>query len=611
MSAIAKALSAGKKASAVSSGGLKPSTPSSPAVTNPAFRPTIAGSSSTSGINNSGSGVFPSGSQRSDHSDALGSTQRTSQHTGSLQSRQPGTELNADHNVSQVFPSGVLVETQHQTLGSSASAAPGTVVQSQPMRSGAGVGLTSRAEGQFRPNVPSGGALDSLDAANAQAAHRRRISRHVEDPSRSLHADHHTTAAAPQAIQHDPSQRGYEQQAIEGSNGITSSGNRDHHHNGHEEDDDNISVSSNAVNKQRSSALSRKRMLDPTTATLFDFATTVTEGELTAAERKRREAKRLRIKDRATGRNLGAGAVPGGLGEGDAGGAGGVGNEDDDDNNDDDDHDDDHGSVSGLRGSDRGGLGGSLSAAAGSSSLVGGNTGGSASATSMPTFPQPVFGPQLKIVNGKLVLDESSLVIRTEANQLDESVLERVEETRRRITSATFLRHKPGPRWSADETERFYRMLSMFGTDFTILQRLFPNRTRRQIKSKFTREDKMNPGRLDDALRTPIPAGEEELRMLEESLRAHASHSVRSSDPANGAAGPSARDTAEEEEDGDEEEDGEEEEEEVGDSAGGSGGRQPGPGLGLRPSAIENTSNGSRNARGNGNEYDEDIPQVR
>ena len=37
-------------------------------------------------------------------------------------------------------------------------------------------------------------------------------------------------------------------------------------------------------------------------------------------------------------------------------------------------------------------------------------------------------------------------------------------------------------KWSKDETEKFYKALQIFGTDFSMIEKLLPNRSRRQIK---------------------------------------------------------------------------------------------------------------------------------
>lgn len=54
--------------------------------------------------------------------------------------------------------------------------------------------------------------------------------------------------------------------------------------------------------------------------------------------------------------------------------------------------------------------------------------------------------------------------------------------------------------WSEDETDKFYDALRMFGTDFFIISKMFAPKTRRMIKNKFTREEKLDPKRITRAL---------------------------------------------------------------------------------------------------------------
>ena len=54
--------------------------------------------------------------------------------------------------------------------------------------------------------------------------------------------------------------------------------------------------------------------------------------------------------------------------------------------------------------------------------------------------------------------------------------------------------------WNDEETDRFYDALRMFGTDFFIISKMFAPKTRRQIKTKFVREERLDPTRVNDAL---------------------------------------------------------------------------------------------------------------
>lgn len=73
---------------------------------------------------------------------------------------------------------------------------------------------------------------------------------------------------------------------------------------------------------------------------------------------------------------------------------------------------------------------------------------------------------------------------------------------------------KRGTIWGVLETDLFYGMLYkikiqkiMFyfsevlaatGTDFGLMHEFIPNRSRAELKQKFTREQRKNPGRLDE-----------------------------------------------------------------------------------------------------------------
>ncbi|CAH2089446.1 unnamed protein product [Euphydryas editha] len=113
--------------------------------------------------------------------------------------------------------------------------------------------------------------------------------------------------------------------------------------------------------------------------------------------------------------------------------------------------------------------------------------------------PQIKLGPQ-----GEIILDEESLVIK----QTDSG---------RKITSVVHegawgnsngYKYKRGPRaaeWSAAETVRFYRALAAIGTDFTLMAPLFPDRTRKELKIKFKKEEKLNGAQVDKALTAKVP----------------------------------------------------------------------------------------------------------
>ncbi|KAI0390798.1 hypothetical protein F5Y17DRAFT_443118 [Xylariaceae sp. FL0594] len=105
------------------------------------------------------------------------------------------------------------------------------------------------------------------------------------------------------------------------------------------------------------------------------------------------------------------------------------------------------------------------------------------------------------VVDGQIVVHAASLVINRH-NQ-DMSNLEEVEENdfTNLVNSGSFAKRVQGPgNWTDEETEKFYRLLGMFGTDFETISRLFPGKNRRAIKLKFNKEERLRPNRVNAAM---------------------------------------------------------------------------------------------------------------
>ncbi|XP_021762906.1 uncharacterized protein LOC110727633 [Chenopodium quinoa] len=64
----------------------------------------------------------------------------------------------------------------------------------------------------------------------------------------------------------------------------------------------------------------------------------------------------------------------------------------------------------------------------------------------------------------------------------------------------SFMTKETRARWTKQDTELFYQSLSQFGSDLSMIQQLFPGRTRHQIKLKYKKEERQNPMRVHDAL---------------------------------------------------------------------------------------------------------------
>ncbi|KAI1429374.1 hypothetical protein F5Y12DRAFT_727958 [Xylaria sp. FL1777] len=105
------------------------------------------------------------------------------------------------------------------------------------------------------------------------------------------------------------------------------------------------------------------------------------------------------------------------------------------------------------------------------------------------------------VVDGQIVVHAASLVV--DRHNRDMSNLEEVEENdfTNLVNSASFAKRVQAPgNWTDEETEKFYRLLGMFGTDFETISRLFPGKNRRAIKLKFNKEERLRPNRINAAM---------------------------------------------------------------------------------------------------------------
>ena len=111
------------------------------------------------------------------------------------------------------------------------------------------------------------------------------------------------------------------------------------------------------------------------------------------------------------------------------------------------------------------------------------------------------YAPQLKFSeDGQIIINEESLVIHRENIEpvYDHTVVE--NDHGDNLNYNSYRKHHHTKKWTERETAKFYKALSMIGTDFTMIQRLFPSRGRDEIKRKFKREEKLNQALIDKIL---------------------------------------------------------------------------------------------------------------
>lgn len=134
---------------------------------------------------------------------------------------------------------------------------------------------------------------------------------------------------------------------------------------------------------------------------------------------------------------------------------------------------------------------------------------GSSAPTGINTTPTKASGPRMRIVNGEIVVDNASLQIDRHADAAREfGEGEDVVESRlnRKINQATYGKRTKAESWDEELTDLFYRGLRMFGTDFSLISKMFPGRNRRQIKLKFNNEERKDPERIKRTLLGPSEA---------------------------------------------------------------------------------------------------------
>ena len=119
--------------------------------------------------------------------------------------------------------------------------------------------------------------------------------------------------------------------------------------------------------------------------------------------------------------------------------------------------------------------------------------------------------PNTIIVDGQIRIDEDSLQIDRHAAAAIERAAEQLEavdesDLTRKVNSGSWMKRDRSGGWNALLTERFYDGLRMFGTDFEMISKMFPGRTRHKIKLKFVKEEKVNYEKIRATLLgQPIP----------------------------------------------------------------------------------------------------------
>ncbi|XP_076292139.1 uncharacterized protein LOC143214684 [Lasioglossum baleicum] len=131
-----------------------------------------------------------------------------------------------------------------------------------------------------------------------------------------------------------------------------------------------------------------------------------------------------------------------------------------------------------------------------------------------PASAMPV--PQVKVgPDGQLIIDEQSLVIEQSNAKKNREILAKEAIVDDDTGGGFYKKRQKSKEWPKWETLKFYRALNTVGTDFLLMQSLFPNRTRQEIKIKFKKEEKINRNLIEKALEYHQ---EFDIELLEKSL---------------------------------------------------------------------------------------------
>lgn len=114
--------------------------------------------------------------------------------------------------------------------------------------------------------------------------------------------------------------------------------------------------------------------------------------------------------------------------------------------------------------------------------------------------------PQIKIgPNGEIIVDEKSLVIENKEVKKNLEAIQKSSLIDGDLDTSygVYKRVKRSKDWTREETICFYKALNTIGTDFSLMCELFPRRTRRELKMKFKKEERINRVLIDKALMQP------------------------------------------------------------------------------------------------------------
>ena len=137
--------------------------------------------------------------------------------------------------------------------------------------------------------------------------------------------------------------------------------------------------------------------------------------------------------------------------------------------------------------------------------------------------------PRVKVgVNGEIIIDEASLHVETTQQKEAKVILKAAplvfENNKTSYTYGRWSRKRRHRDWTEKETVKFYKALSVVGSDFSMMESIFTNRTRSELRLKFKKEERSNSKLVDKCLNEKrmftdldslINASEDEVEVVE------------------------------------------------------------------------------------------------
>jgi hypothetical protein len=109
------------------------------------------------------------------------------------------------------------------------------------------------------------------------------------------------------------------------------------------------------------------------------------------------------------------------------------------------------------------------------------------------------LGTRIVLRDGKPIIEHNALAIPSFANKTH--TLQTVDQKPYKLNSMSFRQRNHTAKWTDEETRKFYKALTIFGPDFSMIAKMFKDRDRNQVKNKFHKEERQNPAKIDAAFK--------------------------------------------------------------------------------------------------------------